>query len=239
MRIAVVANSVFPRDYSREIDESDVVVRFNRCESMTGNSGRKTTVLVLCNTGKSGLFFTQKHILDAIPCFADVRKIWLPRNPGVYAARKSGFRLFDRSQRVGCTDHSARIAAMMGKRGIAIFDSEIHEAVEAKLGAKDGSMPSTGILTIEFLLSRVVRAGDEIALYGFSHRGIRAHDWNCEKLLIDRYAEAGRLRRADDALPTGWCRAKGSNWTALDRLPGFGISHGAVLAYGAFLSSCL
>ena len=221
MRVAIVANSVFQRDCGREIDRSDIVIRFNRCECFAANSGRKTTVLAFCNTGKSGLFFTQRHILNAIPGFADVKTVWLPRNPAVYAVKKAVLPFFNHSKRVGMTDHSAEIIHQMGGREVVIFDAAIHLALETKLrhlGAGPDILPSTGLLAIEYVLERIAAKRDEILLFGFSHQGIRAHDWNCEHSLIDQYVKQGLLCRADDALEGEWKRPKAKHWNSLVRL---------------------
>lgn len=202
MRIAIVGNAPFVQDCSAPIDDSDFVVRFNKCGNYGRGSGTKADALALVNTGGPGKELAQARTLAQIPCFASVRKIWLPRNHGLYEGRKRAYSWLHRKRRIANTDYAPRMIALMGTREVLMFDADVQIELDAalrQLGAQARTVPSTGMLVIAYVLKTMAQPGDAVVLYGFTHQGFVSHNWDCERQRIERWIAEGRLIRGDGA----------------------------------------
>ena len=201
MRIAIVGNGPLERDRSAEIGASDLVIRFNMCENFGRNTGTRADVLALSNTGKTGRRFGTQKVLDRIPAFPAASQIWLPRNPGVYSARKAKIPFYDRAGRLGNTDFGPDILRRAAHRRVVVFDAALNDGLAAKMqqcGGSPDDMPSTGLLVIEYVLEQMkLPQAREVVLYGFSHTGNSWHAWDTERRLIEQYVSAGRVARGD------------------------------------------
>lgn len=200
MRIAFVGNASLSRDFGAEIDRSDIVIRFNLCRNYAAGGGVKADVLALSNTGKTGRRFGRLSTLRRIPCLTPVKQVWLTRNRAIYDARKAAAFFLDRGRRIANTDYAPRIVKKLGPREIVIFGADIQTALDDKLrkfGAAAGTMPSVGMLAIEYVLDKMASGATEIVLYGFTHQGIAEHAWDSERRLVDSYIEAGLIARVE------------------------------------------
>jgi hypothetical protein len=200
MRISIVGNAPLACNCSDEIDRSDFVVRFNMCRNYGERGGTRLDALVFTNTGKTGRRFATDAILAKISGFAAAGEIWLTRNRAIYHARRRRYFLLHLSRRLANTDFSDRIIEKMGSREIVIFGADLQNALDARLrelGAAAGTMPSAGMLAVEYVLRKRGGAGADVVLYGFSHQGIKEHPWESERRLIEAYISEGKLRRGD------------------------------------------
>jgi hypothetical protein len=200
MRISIVGNAPLTRDCGNEIDRSDFVVRFNMCRNYGDNGGTRIDALVFSNTGKTGRRFASDQVLRGIAGFDAAKQIWLTRNRAIYDARRRHYFWLHLSRRLANTDFSARIIEKMGAREIVIFGADLQNALDGKLhrlGASAGTMPSAGMMAVEYVLEKMNGPNAEIVLYGFTHRGIKEHPWESERGLIEAYIAEGKIRRGD------------------------------------------
>lgn len=199
MHIAIVGNAPLASDCSGAIDAADFVVRFNMCNNYGSGGGTRTDALVFSNTGKTGRRFADPAVLARIGGFPGADQIWLTRNRAIYDARKARYCRLHLSRRLANTDFAPQILAQTGAKQVVIFGAGIETGLDAKLkdlGAPAHTMPSAGMLAIEYVLQTMAAPETPVMLYGFTHRGIAEHHWESEKLLTEAYIRAGRLCRA-------------------------------------------
>ncbi len=204
MRIAIVGNAKLGSDQSALVDASELVVRFNRCESLAGGlSGNRTDVLALTNTGETGKRFADGGYLAGLLARIGASEVWLIRAPGYYRELAKRHSIFDGRKRQNFTEHTALLARAVKDQQIVIFDAPLQRELDRKLAARDpetaGFMPSSGMLAIEHVLHRLARTGDEVVVLGFGHDGAFKHPWSAEKQLVDEYVQQGKLRRMGGA----------------------------------------
>ncbi len=204
MRIAIVGNAKLGSDQSAFVDASELVVRFNRCESLeSGLSGKRTHVLALTNTGAIGKNFVAGGFLTGLLARIGASEVWLVRAPGLYRELARRYTIFDGKKRANFTEHTALLARAVKDQQIVIFDAPLQRELDRKLAARDPNtadyMPSTGMVVIEHVLHRLARPEDEVIALGFGHNGAFKHPWAAEKLLVDEYVQQGKLRRMGGA----------------------------------------
>jgi hypothetical protein len=189
-RIAVVGNGPIDHGMASEIDDHDIVVRFNACSNY-GTSGRKTDILILVNTGGSGLRLSTEP--DAInrDALEASKTIWLTVAPGLAAEFASHTDL------VGADHAELMRQNRIGSRCWSYISRESFlraaDHLEA-LGAEPPALPSSGFVTISHLLHTMPRA--KLTLYGFTFEGWDKHPWCAEKAFVLAAGKSVKLRPA-------------------------------------------
>lgn len=194
-RIGVVGNGPIEANLCESIDHYDIVIRFNSCQNY-GNTGRRTDVLVLVNTGPAGkMLACQNEAINEEALFS-AKKIWIAKEPSLIAAQRLKYpkdaELWeDYSDELINNKLRSKTWQFLSPR---VYHSAIHSL--KKYGANDQHDPSTGILaifniyhTLSTMFSPCV-----LTLFGFTHQGWIGHPWDAERALID--AQSNWIKRA-------------------------------------------
>lgn len=186
MHATVVGNAPLGNDYSRQIDASDIVFRFNTAPEYGRNGGRKTDVLFLMNSGKS----MQKHLAD--PVFLDSEllreagSIVLPYHPQIIRRYHPKPNLLSRlkGRKADLTWEIIRAAGHLQKQ-VTILPPSFYEGGCAELGIYEEErrnvFPSTGFLGILYAMRQFPSLERKISLYGFGWKGWKRHPWDAER----------------------------------------------------------
>lgn len=179
-RIALVGNGPISNDCSNDIDAHHFVIRFNSCPNY-GDTGYRTDILVLTNTGPPARGFAYGQSPIGSRALASTRKVWFTYSPELVATASVG------SDPETWTEYSREIVARHNFEGRwRYLDPQIYWAAQSKLsnlGAAAYSRPSSGMLTL-FHIRKHFR-WPRVTLYGFTHEGWPGHPWQAEKSLIE------------------------------------------------------
>lgn len=190
-KIAIVGNAPINYDLSDMIDSCDIVVRFNEYPRWGNHSGRKTDVLCVCNTGTPAeKMSTNRMILNA-PFYHSSLEVWFPRNEDVhqshivkYCAKFNQAKYY--KDLSGMLINSNQLSADQ----VISFSPELNDTAFNKLmkvAKWPFIVPSTGFLTMEYILNEPRFSDYDKSLVGFSFRGWRGHPWEAEKAITLDY----------------------------------------------------
>ena len=216
--LVIVGNAPLDSDFSEIIDSCDCVVRFNNCKNYNVNSGGKTDILILTNTGDPFKQATLKFMLKKrgkddvkkeLPYLHTAKYIWFirPNTLFLYTHFQSDFftnNIF-RDQElknlriIEQRDIIAEIinAQKIPKKKVTSITEKMYIKVWEKLlsyGTTDALMPSTGLLGIEMILDNPSFRDYEKYIVGFKWQGWDGHPWRLEKELIEKYIKQGVLK---------------------------------------------
>lgn len=185
-RVAVVGNGKVALRHADEIDSHDFVIRFNACSNF-GLSGLNTDLLVLVNTGLSGMRLA-RNAGEINPVALHAAKSFLfARAPDLIALQRDRRPIPpDAEDQFLWTDFSAEIIeSHIRKRKWKFLPSSLYWRAQKSLeafGATEDHEPSTGMLAL-FHLREKLRP-QRITLYGFTHQGWPGHAWEAERALV-------------------------------------------------------
>lgn len=220
--LVIVGSAPLNRDYSKFIDSSDCVIRFNNCKNYAVNSGKKTDILILTRTGnpyrqKTLQFMlkdrSEEEINKELPYLKSAKQIWFAR-PGITFLEKYFKNNFPRNNKfrihelkgfkiTGQRDLMAEMinAQKMQEKKIFVITENVYIRTWQKLlsyGTTEAIMPSTGLLGIEMILDDKSFNSYEKYIIGFGFKGWKGHPWHLEKMLIKYYINRGILK---DSIP--------------------------------------
>lgn len=205
-RVVLVGNAEVAKDYTDLVDTSEVVLRFNDCPNLGRNTGSRTTILCLINTGAVGRdLYKKRGLRDFAP--ANGSEIW-------FRGRRDNWLdvllivLFSFHTRKKKLDYGPKILAASGLSSETLYaERGHHKAVRHKLWAVDPQRPwknvnpTSGFLALERVLADPRFAGHEICLVGFTwekgspKRTFREqHTWDEEETLCREYEAKGTLK---------------------------------------------
>lgn len=205
-RVVLVGNAEVAREYSELVDGSEYVVRFNNCPNLGRNTGSRTTILCLINTGAVGRDLYKKQGLRGL---APLRssEIW-------FRGRRDNWLdvlltvLFSFRSRKKKLDYGPKILAANGLDNPVRYADRGHlKAVRHKLWAVDPQRPwkdvnpTSGFLALERVLTDPRFEGCEVCLVGFTwERGSpkrtfrEQHTWDEEEAICREYESKGVLK---------------------------------------------
>jgi len=215
--LVIVGNAPLDRDFSEIIDSCDCVIRFNNCKNYIINSGKKTDILILNNTGNLSsqntlnLMLknrTKEEIKNELPYMKNVKHVWFIRPDMIFL---NGFikNMFPKDNAfrdkelasfkiIGTRDLITEMikAQKISKNKVRVITKHLYMRVWDKLilyGTADAIVPSTGVLGIEMILDDPNFHDYEKYIVGFSWKGWNGHPWQAEKLLVNKYIKNGTL----------------------------------------------
>ncbi len=211
--LVIVGSAPLDSDFSEIIDSCDCVVRFNNCKNYNANSGKKTDILILTNTGNPFKQATLKFMLKKrekdevkteLPYLHSTKYIWFVR-PNLLFLRTYYKHNFSEDNTflkqelknlniIGQRDIIAEIidAQKISKKRVTSISEKMYIQTWKKLlsyGATDALMPSTGLLGIEMILDNPSFRNHEKYIIGFTWQGWKGHPWQLEKRLVEKYIE--------------------------------------------------
>ncbi|MBZ0135240.1 MAG: hypothetical protein K8I27_02565 [Planctomycetes bacterium] len=207
-RVVLIGNADVAIDYSALVDGSEVVVRFNECPNFGGNTGTRTTILCLINTGAVGRdLYKQARLRELAPA-RQAGEIW-------FRGRRDNWldalliTLFQFRRRKKKLDYGPKLMRANGLRDTpAVYPPRgFLKRARRKLRAVDPQRPwakvnpSSGFLAIERVLDDPRFAGHEVCLIGFTwERGTPRrtfrdqHTWDEEETLCREHDTKGVLK---------------------------------------------
>ncbi|WP_299567610.1 glycosyltransferase family 29 protein [uncultured Sulfitobacter sp.] len=196
-KIAIVGNAPFKIDLADDIDQADIVVRFNNAHGFGQDRGARVDDLFLVNCGGQPLewmrtqdFWDQPHVI-ATP------KVTLP------IASQSGneFATWDKAGNpteidgVNIENELRTKLERMGKV-VQTLPRQTYSKACRTVANPDGSFtsaePSTGFLAIFHYLN-TARQDDVIELFGFGFAGWDGHAWQRECAWVEQQEAIGKL----------------------------------------------
>ncbi len=221
--LVIVGNAPLDTDFSKIIDSSNCVVRFNDCVNYNINSGTKTDILIMTNTGDPNTHQTLKTMLknrtgakvkEELPYLENVKQVWFVRPDIVFLYNffKNNFtednhfikqefikQEFISFQITGERNLVTEIinAQKISEEKVTVITENMYIRIWEKLlfyGTTDAIMPSTGMLGIEMILDDPAFNDYEKFIVGFGWEGWNGHPWQSEKLLVENYIKNGVLK---------------------------------------------
>lgn len=214
--LTIVGNAPLQHDFSDFIDSSDCVVRFNTCKRYGGNSGTKTDILVLNNTGDPETNPTLRFLLQprsaeevqrALPYLATVKQVWFVRPPPASLLDFIRERIPDcspfKEPELRCLRRQSDLAADIAQAQRippAIIKqpttAALHAALWDKLltyGPTEAALPSTGMLGVELIVGNPRFSAYKVFAAGFNWNMWPGHPGALERALMTDYSRQGRL----------------------------------------------
>ncbi|WP_370868847.1 Urease operon accessory protein [Ectorhizobium quercum] len=197
--IVIVGNGTMPAFAASAIDDGDLVIRFNDCRSY-GSAGTRTDVVAVCNTGRPARAMIGGTAWKTHPAVRAAASLWCVRDGGKFRALRG--KLAESHPDLGdfCDDLTAGFADFAAETGKAFssIPRRYHDRLDADLsrfGAEGYVVPSSGLLTIAYVLGEIARPQDTVRLAGFDHRGWDGHPFDAEQRLVETLVCGGRLSR--------------------------------------------
>lgn len=197
--IAVVGNAPVILNHSANINGSDFVVRFNNCNNFNDNTGTTTHAWCMTNMGWQAKIYAEKNYFDRFKFSSQLSEVWFPRNEishKYYIMACEGTDYFKRL-RDQLVDRSADIISANQFAGrYVIFDRAINELAFLSLyaaGAPAFPMPSSGFLSLMYIVTDDRFRDHDINLFGFTFQGWDGHPWRYEKQVLERLSRVRRI----------------------------------------------
>ena len=214
--LIIVGSAPLEKNLSPFINACDCVIRFNNCKNYGGDSGLKSDILFMSNSGDPAnhptLDFmlkerTSKEVEHDLPYLTRAKQVWFVRPPSAEISAFFRNRIPDsaplKKTELQNNAHGKDLAAeivraqKIPEEKVHQVSSELHESVWNKLlryGSTDAVMPSTGIVAIETILEDLQFAiYKKIYIAGFGWKGWAGHPWALERQLVEDYISQGKL----------------------------------------------
>lgn len=201
-RITIVGNGEIAQALAGRIDASDLVIRFNECQSFGGNGGTRTDVIAVCNTGRpASAMLTSEDWMRSQPV-QDCLELWCVRDPGKFAAMRGPLRSTHPALDDFCDDFTDGFSAFAADAGklFYVLPTAVHDRLDHELDAHEAGSyvtPSSGLMAIAHVLSAERFSGWDVQIAGFGHVGWEHHPFDAERRLVEAWIGEGRLTRLD------------------------------------------
>jgi hypothetical protein len=189
--VALIGNGTIDEPLWFDVNRHDLVIRFNACKHFGKITGRRADIVVFVNTGRSG----QKLALEAdsvdLGAVAAAKEFWFSAASDVIvdqiASNPTTADAPTHKDHPGdWVDFSEDLKRMRcNSKPNSFIEGEYFFGAQALLkdhGAKPGTRPSTGFLTLYKV--RQTWKPERISLFGFQHKGWPGHPWDAEKSAI-------------------------------------------------------
>ncbi|WP_162561126.1 hypothetical protein [Methylobacterium terrae] len=199
--LIVVGNAPVENNHESLVDTADCVVRFNKCENYGKNTGTKTDILVLGNLGAHSLDWSKDNKLSSFPFWREISEIWFPRDRDIYIKYRDIYtnKIIDQAPPGPINDYKNHIIA--GNKisaEIICLPKEVNEFSFLLLSClcdNPFSMPSTGFLTLMYILTCERFSNYKIGLIGFGFSGWDGHPWSAEREAVAKFEASGQVIR--------------------------------------------
>jgi hypothetical protein len=198
-KLLIVGNGPIFTDYSRLLNESDVIVRFNNANKIGNYDDGRQTILALSNTGGPGKFFFNHEYLGSSNDFKKCEIILVPRVEKCHAEHfnvvRNSFPWYNEAELKCYHEKIIPYLIEQNKKTIVIDENFNYKCFnELKhVFSKPFICPSTGFMVVKFLLDYSDYSDYEVHLIGFGFRGWKGHPWAAEKKITQKYAAENRL----------------------------------------------
>ena len=189
--VAIIGSAPIGRDLSETIDSCDIVIRINECKVYGGNSGNRTDILCVTNTGAPAHRFIKHKSIAGGGFYPQVSEVWFPRDSAVHKAKALEWDPFfplsemdDLWREIAETNSlwTKKLFHFSGFFNISLFNTLICRSRKPFL------CPSTGIFTISHVLTDSRFSDFDKYAAGFRYKGWPFHPWDVERELMLEYA---------------------------------------------------
>ncbi|MBW0371389.1 Urease operon accessory protein [Ensifer adhaerens] len=197
--IVIVGNGSFADADALVIDSCDLVIRFNDCRSV-GDGGKRTDVVAVCNTGRPAAAMIGQPAWRNNSAVKNAGTILCVREGTKFAELKQQLAIQHPSLDDFCDDYTGEFAdfALNNGKNFTVIPRRFHDHTDLELRTlTPGSyiVPSSGLITIAYVVGEVAGPDDTVLLSGFSHRGWNGHPFDAERKLVERLIDQGHVRR--------------------------------------------
>lgn len=197
--IVIVGNGSFADADARAIDSCDLVIRFNDCRSV-GDGGKRTDVVAVCNTGRPAAEMIGQPTWRNNSAVKNAGKVLCVREGSKFAELKQPLATQYPSLDDFCDDYTEDFAsfALESGKSFAVIPGRFHDLTDMELRALTPDryiVPSSGLITIAYVIGEIAGPDDTVLLAGFSHRGWNGHPFDAERKLVERLIDQGHVRR--------------------------------------------
>jgi hypothetical protein len=188
MRLALIGNGQISRDYSEFIDKCDLVIRCNEAKNLGKNSGNKTDVLCITNTGAPARRLINLRSVQQYPKFPDIQEIWFPRDSDVHLEWIERFNIsFPRSELI---DIGNKIIQANNLENLSVkrFSNNLNKISFQSLKKVSNQFfvcPSTGFLAFIYISQNIEFKNFEKYLFGFTFEMWHGHPADSERFIFN------------------------------------------------------
>lgn len=173
-RVALVGNAPLQYDQSGQIDSCDIVIRCNEAKTLGKNTGTRTDILCVNNSGEPAVRFISRKLLRKEPNFPQLREIWFARP---YAAG---------------IDIALKIlmANDLSDLPVKYFSISISERAYDELRKHcqmENKHPSTGLLAFLYILEQEAFAEFDKYIFGFTFNMWYGHPEKAEMKVMESF----------------------------------------------------
>ncbi|MGI9159658.1 MAG: glycosyltransferase family 29 protein, partial [Saprospiraceae bacterium] len=163
-------------DLSRQIDSCDLVIRCNEAKTLGVNSGTRTDILCVNNSGAPATRFIEQKSLQKNPRFPELAEIWFAR------------------PYPDCIEVSQKIlnANNLSDISIQYLSTEFNERACDQLkmyGSVADQPPSTGFLAFRYILEQAAFDDFDKYIFGFTFNMWHGHPEQAEMKVIESYCK--------------------------------------------------
>jgi len=176
-RIALVGNAPIKHDLSGQIDSCDLVIRCNEAKNIGPNTGSKTDVLCVNNSGEPARRFINCQSLRKERGFPNLSQVWFARGGGYFLRLSEEIITANDLQDVS----------------IRYFSKELDNLAYdqfRRYGAAEGLVPSTGFLALLYILQQKEFEHFEKYVFGFTFDIWFGHPAETEMKIIEAYCRS-------------------------------------------------
>lgn len=175
-KLALVGNAPPTYDLSAQIDSCDIVIRCNEAKTLGVNTGTRTDILCVNNSGAPADRFISKQLLRRHPNFPELTELWFARP----------FK--------DCVDLSMKILDANGLSDVPVvyFSTGMNERASKQLrqhNNMEDQHPSTGFLAFCYILEQEEFNDYDKYLFGFTFNMWYGHPEQAEMKVIESFCK--------------------------------------------------
>jgi len=173
-KLALVGNAPPEYDLSAQIDSCDIVIRCNEAKTLGVNTGTRTDILCVNNSGAPADRFISQKLLRKHPKFPELTEVWFAR------------------PHKDCVDLSLKIvdANDLSDVTVTYFSTGMTERVYNQLSIynkMENQHPSTGFLAFWYILEQGVFEDFDKYLFGFTFNMWYGHPEQAEMKAMESF----------------------------------------------------
>ncbi len=175
-KLALVGNAPPAYDLSVQIDSCDIVIRCNEAKTLGVNTGIRTDILCVNNSGAPADRFISKQLLRRHPNFPELTELWFAR------------------PYKDCVELALKIVHANGLSDVPVvyFSADMNERARQQLSLHskmENQHPSTGFLAFCYILEQEEFNDFDKYLFGFTFNMWYGHPEQAEMKVIESFCK--------------------------------------------------
>ena len=175
-KLALVGNAPPAYDLSAQIESCDIVIRCNEAKTLGVNTGIRTDILCVNNSGAPADRFISKQLLRRHPNFPELTELWFAR------------------PYKDCVELALKIVHANGLSDVPVvyFSADMNERARQQLSLHskmENQHPSTGFLAFCYILEQEEFNDFDKYLFGFTFNMWYGHPEQAEMKVIESFCK--------------------------------------------------